>query len=49
MQKKTMITFILEKYEFFIKNRQGAILLSFMALIPVFIGLIFLSFEFSHF
>ncbi|CNC50409.1 putative fimbrial anchor [Yersinia frederiksenii] len=33
----------------FIKNENGAILLSFIFILPIFIGLIFLSFEISHF
>ncbi len=33
----------------FITNKQGAILLPFILILPFFIGLIFLSFEVSHF
>ena len=40
-----------EKFSFlfFIKDEKGAILLPFIIFLPVFIGLIFLSFEISHF
>ncbi|MFI0488940.1 MAG: TadE/TadG family protein [Yersinia sp. (in: enterobacteria)] len=40
-----------EKFSFlsFIKDENGAILLPFIVFLPVFIGLIFLSFEISHF
>lgn len=39
----------INNFIFFIKNENGAILLPFIIFLPVFIGLIFLSFEISHF
>lgn len=44
---KENITFI--KIQRFIKNESGAILLPFIVLLPFFVGLIFVSFEISHF
>lgn len=49
MLKKTMTIFLLNKLVLLINNKQGAIFLSFIALLPIFIGLIFLSFDLSHF
>ncbi|MBS0054011.1 TadE/TadG family type IV pilus assembly protein [Yersinia sp. Marseille-Q3913] len=40
---------LLKKHQGFIKSEKGAILLPFIVLLPLFIGLLFLSFEISHF
>lgn len=49
MLKKNTLYIKLNTFFIFIKNENGAILLSFIFFLPVIIGLLFLSFEISHF
>lgn len=49
MLKKNTLYIKLNRFFIFIKNENGAILLSFIFFLPVIIGLLFLSFEISHF
>ena len=49
MLKKNALYQKLNTFFIFIKNENGAILLSFIFFLPIIIGLLFLSFEISHF
>ncbi|CNK81293.1 putative fimbrial anchor [Yersinia frederiksenii] len=49
MLKKNALYLELNTFFIFIKNENGAILLSFVLLLPIIMGVLFLSFEISHF